>query len=153
MADDSEQIGQNEIEDLLNQAKGSASAPPGKPGGMPQDDIESLLNGVGGGKPGTGSKAATSTAATRPSIAGGTATAKRPSGHAGTKSNAAGDDIQLLLDQAEQAIASVDDPSPTHADAQAFQFRDLMGSAPSNEKATIDLLRDVVTSALAVAVP
>jgi flagellar motor switch protein FliN/FliY len=60
-----------------------------------------------------------------------------------TSAGSTSDDIQLLLDQAEQAIASVNDPNPSRADFQAFQFRDLVGSPPSNEKATIDLLRDV----------
>ncbi|HUG67080.1 MAG TPA: flagellar motor switch protein FliN [Pirellulaceae bacterium] len=98
MADNSEMIGQNEIETLLNQAKGPASAPP-----------------ASHDSPNKGS----------------------------TSIGSSGDDIQLLLEQAEQAIASVNDPNPSPADIQAFQFRDLAGSAPSNEKATIDLLRDV----------
>ena len=158
MADDSEQIGQNEIEDLLNQATGSTPARPESKGpasaaGLPQGEIESLLNGMDPKpKAGSGAKASSSTA--RAPGGGGTTTAVQQSsgaargsssshGKVGASSNVAGDDIQMLLDQAEQAIASVDDPSPSYEDAQAFQFRDLVGSPPSNEKATIDLLRDV----------
>ena len=162
MADDSEQIGPDEIENLLNQARspapkpsmsqGSSSAPPNATGGLPQDEIDSLLNGMSN-TPGARPKTATASATAKPPGGGGTATATRPGsssfeskgscGTSGASSTTAGDDIQLLLDQAEQAIASVDTPSPSPADAQAFQFRDLVGSAPSNEKSTIDLLRDV----------
>src|SRR5262245_61460517 len=54
-----------------------------------------------------------------------------------------GDDIQLLLQQAQQAIESVDqrrsDPTPV----TPFAFQDLSGTPPTTEKATIELLRDV----------
>ncbi len=160
MADDSEIIGPNEIEALLNQAKGSASAPPANKGlknagAVPQSEIDSILNGIGG-NPAARPKSATATAHAGNPRGGGTATATQASpssragggttsssGAAGTSSNYSGDDIQLLLDQAEQAIASVNDPNPSPADIQSFHFRDLVGSPPSNEKATIDLLRDV----------
>lgn len=160
MADDSELIGQSEIEDLLNQAKNTAGSPAGgapqqgaastsapTSGAAGQEEIDSLLNGMGAGPAAQNPNAAASHASS-----GGVGTATQPGssgrGHSsytasGTSSTAAGDDIQLLLDQAEQAIASVNDPSPSAADAHPFQFRDLVGSPPSNEKATIDLLRDV----------
>ncbi|MDA1053694.1 MAG: flagellar motor switch protein FliN [Planctomycetota bacterium] len=172
MADDSELIGQDDIEALLNQAKGAASTPPAspdpansgaslaasdsarnKPEAVRQDEIETLLNGAGGAA--ARPVPSTATASAGKSVGGGTATATQPGargmgagttssyGTAGARVSSAGDDIQLLLDQAELAIASVNDPNPSLADAQAFQFRDLAGSPPSNEKATIDLLRDV----------
>ncbi len=163
MADDSELIGQNEIEALLNQAKGAAAAPPANKGSkgtgaVPQSEIDSLLNGIGGSAAAR-QQSATATAsasAGNPRGGGGTATATQASpshrsgggtvgsyGTTGASIGSSGDDIQLLLDQAEQAIASVNDPSPSYANAQAFQFRDLVGTPPSSEKATIDLLRDV----------
>jgi flagellar motor switch protein FliN/FliY len=55
-----------------------------------------------------------------------------------------GDDVQLLLAQAEQAIASVDQPTAAEiAGLTAYELRDFAGSAPSADKATIELLRDV----------
>ena len=55
-----------------------------------------------------------------------------------------GDDIQFLLAQAEQAIASVDQPvDPAIAGIAPFAFRDLAAAPPSGEKATLELLRDV----------
>jgi flagellar motor switch protein FliN len=55
-----------------------------------------------------------------------------------------GDDINFLLAQAEDAIASAqrDDDHPD-VPASAFTFQDFQGSPPSTEKATIELLRDV----------
>jgi flagellar motor switch protein FliN/FliY len=119
MADESELIGPNEIETLLSQAKGSAATPPAGKG----PTYKPAAAAFGGG---------TATA---------TQVAAKPSAPASVGSG--GDDIQLLLDHAEQAIASVNDPARAHADFQAFQFRDLAGSPPSSERATIDLLRDV----------
>lgn len=54
---------------------------------------------------------------------------------------AAGDDIEFLLQQAEEAIASVD--NPLQHELEAFQFTDFAAAAPSQEKATLELLRDV----------
>lgn len=53
-------------------------------------------------------------------------------------------DIQLLFAQAEQAIASVDEPRPADTSRVVkFSFKDLTGSPPNTEQATIELLRDV----------
>ena len=54
-----------------------------------------------------------------------------------------GDDIQFLLEQAERAIASVEQPTDPLAGLTPFSFRDFAGTPPSEEKATLDLLRDV----------
>ena len=55
-----------------------------------------------------------------------------------------GDDIQYLLAQAEQAIASVDQPvDPAIQNLSPFEFRDLSSAPPSGEKATLELLKDV----------
>ena len=136
MADDSELIGQNEIDSLLNQAKGPSETPPTGAGAAgPKSATGSAGVSVVGGAA-TATQAGASTRA-----AGGSTAGSRRSTEA--VAGSPGDDIQLLLDQAEQAIASVNDASPSPADFQAFQFRDLAGSPPSSEKATIDLLRDV----------
>lgn len=126
MADDSELIDPNEIETLLDQAKSSAAAPPAGQG---------PASAASAAKPAAASNGGTATA----TKAGTTGSYKAAS----ASSDSAGDDIQMLLDQAEQAIASVNGPTTSEADFQAFQFRDLAGSPPSSEMATIDLLRDV----------
>ena len=128
MADDSELIGQNEIESLLSQAKGAAATSP----------ADAVAANAASPNASVGGEAATATKSGTGASAAGTT---EPRVAAGTNAGSTGDDIQLLLDQAEQAIASVNDPSP--GDFQAFQYRDLAGSPPSSEKATIDLLRDV----------
>jgi flagellar motor switch protein FliN/FliY len=55
-----------------------------------------------------------------------------------------GDDINYLLSQAEQAIASVDQPvDPAVRGISPFQLRDFNSAPASGEKATIELLKDV----------
>ncbi|MCE9526775.1 MAG: flagellar motor switch protein FliN [Planctomycetales bacterium] len=79
---------------------------------------------------------------------GGVAVASRPrtSSHSGDPSSAdmVGDDINYLLSQAEQAIASVDQPvDPAVSGISPFQLRDFNSAPASGEKATIELLKDV----------
>jgi flagellar motor switch protein FliN len=55
-----------------------------------------------------------------------------------------GDDVQFLLEQAEQAIASVAQPvAPDVSGLAPFELKDLTGAAASGEKATLELLKDV----------
>jgi flagellar motor switch protein FliN/FliY len=55
-----------------------------------------------------------------------------------------GDDVQYLLNQAEQAIASVADPVEGSIPGLApFELKDLSGSPASGDKATLELLKDV----------
>lgn len=145
MAGDSEKISQDEIEQLLLQAQQVAghtpppiapAQPAAPPAGGPigQNEIEALL------KQGIGTR---NTPASTP-IASPAATAVAPAPRPSSKPNKVGDDIQFLLNQAEQAIASVDQPvDPAIAGIQPFEFRDFGGSPASGEKATLELLRDV----------
>lgn len=73
------------------------------------------------------------------------ATAPRPMpGNYSAASSSVGDDISFLLAQAEQAIASVDQPvDPAIQGIAPFQLRDFSGAPASGEKATLELLRDV----------
>jgi flagellar motor switch protein FliN len=133
-----EQIGQNEIEELLRQASGTpkdapkAEAPTrsaAELGSLAQDDIEALLRQA------TGSARAESksvnTPASRPPVAPPTA-------------RSTSDDIQYLIAQAEQALASVDSPVDSNVPGlRPFDLKDLSGAPPSTEKATLELLRDV----------
>jgi len=144
MAD--EKISQDEIEQLLMQAQQVAghkppplapAPPPAVTGGaVGQSEIEALL------KPSAAQRTAAASAA---QTASATAVAPpRAAGQAGGKPNRVGDDIQFLLGQAEQAIASVDQPiDPAIAGIQPFEFRDFGGSPASGDKATLELLRDV----------
>lgn len=146
MAGDSEQIGQDEIEELLRQAQAAAGvnkpAPPppkAEPETLGQDDIEALLRGAGV------SAAAEPAAASKPQPAATkTAVASPPPKPQPAARQSVGDDAALLLAQAEQALASVENPvDPAIAGISPFQFPDLTGSPASSEKATLDLLRDV----------
>ncbi len=143
MADDSEQIGQNEIEELLRQSQKAPASAAAKPAAKPeetaaldQDEIEALLGG-GSSKPPAPSKPAAPVR--QPITAAAPSTAPPPRGRSVT-----GDDVHLLLAQAEAAIASVD--QPTAAELQglsAFELHDFAGTPANTEKATIELLRDV----------
>lgn len=127
MAGESDIIGQAEIEALLRQARGATS-----PGTNPSTSPSGMMRQEEINSPPVG--AATSTA-----------TAPFSSGVAPARSTqSTGDDIQFLLDQAEAAIASVNQPTPTPAGLAPFQLTDLSaGSTATTEKATLDLLRDV----------
>ena len=125
-------MGQADIEALLMQARNQHAQPSspasGNYGAVPPGGIDSLV--AGGGTQGMG-PSATATAASPRSIPGGDTT-KSP-----------GDDIQYLLDQAEAAIASVNNPNPVPPGLSPFPLTDLASSPASQEKATLDLLRDV----------
>ena len=56
-----------------------------------------------------------------------------------------GSDIELLLNQAEAALISVNQPVPPPADLaiKPFKLQDFAGSPASSETATLDLIRDV----------
>ncbi|QDU29152.1 Flagellar motor switch protein FliN [Anatilimnocola aggregata] len=143
MASDSEKVSQDEIEDLLRQAQQVAghTPPPAVPNPaaasatIGQSEIEALLKQAPAQRP----TAETATATMAPPAPANRSApkAKQPIGNVG-------DDIQYLLNQAEQAIASVDQPvDPAISGIQPFEFRDFGGSPASGEKATLELLRDV----------
>lgn len=53
-------------------------------------------------------------------------------------------DVELLLKQAEQALASVENPVGDEPPGlKPFQLDDLVGTAAASERATLDMLRDV----------
>jgi flagellar motor switch protein FliN/FliY len=146
MADDSELIGQNEIENLLSQVNGAA-APQGDgsdasgSGAVQQDEIDSLLSGIGESNP-----AASGSGVSAPAMSPAVATAVAPGSTSKPANSAAtspGDDIHLLLDQAEAAVSSVNESGASQPAIAPFRFQDFTGSPASAEQATIDLLRDV----------
>ena len=118
MADD--QFSPDEIEDLLNQARS-------------EDSDESDLS------PPASDAGATAPRAATPQTAAKSSTGKSPQA-----ARRSADDIQLLLNQAEQAIKSVENPvsSPTSG-LRPFQLQDFAGTPASTEKATLELIQDV----------
>ncbi len=126
-------VGQDEIEALLNQgqASGSAAESSATEDGdkaLGQDEIEAMMAASGGAPP---PAAATQKAA--------------PSGAGTADDEIAQDDIELLLKQAETALASVQDPSdqPDIAGLESFRLEEFRGAPASEESATLDLIRDV----------
>lgn len=162
MADDSQQVSQSEIEELLRQAregKPAAATPPAAQPTAPQasaaatsppaavaasggdsqtlnqGDIEALL--AAQRKP--AAPAAPRPAAAQPAHA--PAAASSSSG----ESQIPQGDIELLLSHAERALASVNQPSTADLPdgVNTFRFEDFTGAPASTEVATIELVRDV----------
>jgi len=135
MAADSPTLKQDDIEELLRQAQMAS--------GMVTEAAAAASQPA--------ASAATATAAAAERAGAATATIEPPAPVPRTRSSASsntgsitGDDVQFLLSQAEQAIASVDQPIDSAiAGLTPFELKDL-GSAPaSGEKATLELLKDV----------
>jgi flagellar motor switch protein FliN/FliY len=125
-------LGKDEIEALLSGVaiQGGRSgepsarhAPPGSTSAAshPGADIEALLHQ--GPSPGAVSKPVMS----------------------GNEGQIARGDVELLLNQAERALASLDAPAEPVAGAAAvpYELREFSGSPPSTEHATLDLIQDV----------
>ncbi len=172
MADEKDLIDQDEIEKILQQAGSARPKPQPAKGGsaaqpqsdaIDQNDIEALLNGAAG-KPASQTSRPPST----PSAAGDkmvgqddvvklAAQAKKvPST---TKSPASAekpipsenegeilpDDMEYLLRQAEEALASIEGESSAEVPpgVAAFRLEEFAGAPASSETATLDLIRDV----------
>ena len=149
MADDNEQVDQDEIEALLRQAEsGSMPAPetPADTGAaegdenaqVDQAEIEALLNG------GAAPAAAAPPPATPPAPAAPPAepTAAGPATGDPTVSP---NDIELLLNKAEQALESIDQEPQTvlPPGIRSFEFTKFGGTAANPDSATLELMRDV----------
>jgi flagellar motor switch protein FliN/FliY len=149
VADDFEQIGQDEIEELLNKAKGAApkpAEPPSPPqeeaAALDQSEIESLMS-----KSADGSKAVDQSdieSLIKESSPGPMAAAPAPAPAVNGGSVTNQGDMEFLLDQAERALASAGSLSEeTAPGVSAFQLRDFSGVPASTEVATLNLVRDV----------
>ncbi len=134
MADD-QRVSQDDIEELLKQAQaglgsGAAPSPPPPPpapapssGALGQSELEALLKSTGD-MPSPPRNIGQSAAPERSAPVG---------------------DVEFLLSQAEEALASINAPvTPAgNPPAKAFKFQDFAGAPASTESATLDLLRDV----------
>ena len=170
MSDESKQVGQDEIEELLKQAKAGAASSPAPPSAaaaassvVEQDEIEQLLKGsVSAPKPAKAeSKPAAAADDGNKILAQSdieallnkssppTQTAKpvhvEPAvSHAVGESSMAQGDIELLLHQAERALASIDQPAGAAPHGvRPFELQNFSGAPPSSEVATLELIRDV----------
>src|SRR5262245_2085699 len=134
MPDESPALKQGDIEDLLRQAQMASGLTPESPAmpdavapqaALPPDQAAAV------------------------SISSEAATASINSPRAAftplaTAGQSIGDDVQFLLAQAQQAIASVENPSePNLASLAPFELKDLAGAPATGEKATLELLKDV----------
>jgi flagellar motor switch protein FliN/FliY len=137
MAGESPTLRQDDIEELLRQAQMAAGLAP---------EAASASGASPAPKPAPSEASGPSPEQAAPALsATATATMAPPPPMAPRAgSNPVGDDIQYLLAQAEQALASVDHPvDPALEKLQPFEFKDLAASPPSGEKATLELLKDV----------
>jgi flagellar motor switch protein FliN/FliY len=137
LSGESPTLRQDDIEELLRQAQMAAGlAPEAAPGGA-AGTAKPPAPEAGGAAPEAAPAPATAATAT--------ATMPLPPPSAPRQgASPVGDDIQYLLAQAEQALASVDRPVDPALDKLApFEFKDLAASPPSGEKATLELLKDV----------
>lgn len=128
MAGESPSLKQDDIEELLRQAQMASG----------------LAMEAAAAKPSESTPGATAA----PQSTSSTATAERPASEPGprraTGATAVGDDVEFLLAQAEQAIASVTEPTtPPIAGLAPFELKDLTGAPATGEKATLELLKDV----------
>jgi flagellar motor switch protein FliN/FliY len=166
MADDSEQISQDEIEKLLSGAKTPGTPLPGekaeapspaagqKPAAAPAPSAEPCVPPV---PPETLTLAQNEIEALlKENARSAPAATKPPATDHGKVGSAAGSplrgaaasglpatDIEFLFQQAEQALASVQGPQPAPPGVATFKLLDFGGAPASTENATLDLLRDV----------
>lgn len=166
MADDKKDINQNEIEELLKQQgnpdPSAADASSSKPSpsaaadenSLGQDEIEALLNKGPAAPPAkeddgdkTLAQGDIEALLAEKGVAPAPQSAVKPAATAGKASNEdiAQEDIELLLRQAETALASIQDPASSSdiPGIESFRFEEFRGAAPSEEIATLDLIRDV----------
>jgi flagellar motor switch protein FliN/FliY len=142
MADDSEQVGQDEIEQLLSQSQsGDKPAEPAKQEPAPEEisgvvdqaEIEALL---GGGSP------------VAPAAPTAPASSAMPAAQTAEAASVSQDDIELLLSKAEHALESIDPPGDLQVSAlppgmKTFEFKPFSGTGANKETATLELMRDV----------
>jgi len=125
----SEDSSQDEIEALLREAQASAD-------GAPVEEAPAADPPPGAEQP--------SPAAPSPETAQQTAPpAGQPASMPELDASVSPEDIELLLNQAEQAIASIDSPSELPAGVAPFMLSDFGGTPANSEAATLELVRDV----------
>jgi flagellar motor switch protein FliN/FliY len=129
MPEESSPLEPSEIDDLLRKAQAAAvsAAPASTPapqGVLAPDELASLLN---------------------TSAAGEAAAGEKPLAADVPESRMATADVEFLLDQAQQALDSVDRPAQPDplAGLAPFKLEEFGGAPPSSDVATLELIRDV----------
>jgi flagellar motor switch protein FliN len=139
MPGDSQSQNQDDIEELLRQAQMASGLVGDAGSGPPPRTAEPPAEPPAAARMEEPFESAGATATVEPNRP--VVDPRLPAGLGGT---AVGDDVQFLLAQAEQAIASVDQPAGVDlAGLAPFELKDLAGAPASGEKATIELLKDV----------
>ena len=123
MADDNEQVSQDEIEQLIEQSQDGDRSPAGS----------------------TPSSAAAAGPAESEALLSSPAS---PAAPRGDDSAVTQNDIELLMNKAEQALASIDEGAgqPTGtlpAGIKSFEFKQFGGTPANTDSATLELMRDV----------
>ncbi|MDA7951165.1 MAG: flagellar motor switch protein FliN [Pirellulaceae bacterium] len=139
-AEDGAALGQSEIEALMagalggdtasgtGAAQGEASAEAEPSGLLKQSEIEAIMSKQGKGPLPTPTKLGPSSA---------------PPSSEGMGGSGSTNDMQALLEHAQQALHSVNSPRGAGAATEQFELQNFSGSPPTSEKATLELLRDV----------
>jgi len=138
MADDNDPVGQDEIEELLRQTQAddstSSASPPTasseEDAPVDQAEIEALLSG---GTP------PASSAAPTPAV---------PEAQTVDDSTVSQNDIEFLMNKAEQALASIDEANepatePLPPGIKSFEFQQFGGTPANTSAASLELMRDV----------
>lgn len=140
MAGESASLKQDDIEELLRQAQLASGLVPEGAAGL-DAAASAAAPASAAAAPAVATRAAASETLAATATIEAPRSAYRPTDAMRTN---VGDDVQYLLAQAEQAIASVSQPEqPDLAGLAPFELKDLAGSPPSGEKATLELLKDV----------
>ena len=152
MADHSEQIGQDEIENLLRQAQNAGGTGPADSRGPAPDPPAQATDAAALARheteqptaPVDADSPAKKAAASSEPVAAVTQHPSAETSTAAAESTAPQNDVELLLNKAEQALASIDEPRTKLPEGiQSFQFKNFSGTIANTESATLELMGDV----------
>jgi flagellar motor switch protein FliN/FliY len=132
--------------DALNPRNSQAGAQPAaaSAGPLGQDEVEALLKAAMGGAADPSAQAARPTKAD-PAPSAASSANSPPAGSAEHDLGMASGDVEYLLQQAEMALASVNEPvkAAPEVPVKPFRLQDFSGAPPSSEAATLALIREV----------
>lgn len=131
--DENPPVPNDEIERLLQQAQSAGDLPSAAAPDASAEAGLGAMNGLGGMNMESLLGQAAAAASPGPAVK---AVVPPPEGIAPA-------DVELLLQQAQEAIASIDQPQHPAAGAKPLELAELTGAAPNTERATLDLIRDV----------
>ena len=147
MADDKEQVGQDDIEKLLQQAQDNDRSPDGHSSVSSSSSGDSSVGSSSSGDSSVGQaeiESLLSSESGDPSPSAG----QPVSASSAEDSSAPQDDIELLMNKAEEALASIDQGGGPSADVlpsgiRSFDFQHFGGTPANTDVATLELVRDV----------